>query len=226
MFTSHTLRTRTDSEILSLFLVTFQRNFKSLIKTYFLQWEYRIFQASSFQTQQGHFILGHSDKGLRVRNTKRFLLYSGALWVSSWLFLTLVIILFDVTAASIILTDFSMEVGEKYIILTGQCHEIFCFLFFSWISLPPAPEYPIRTVTNFFKNLQVKVHNRYQRHRRQICHQYQWHRRQSLPPVSLVLLTPVANLPAVSKVPVANNGNNIRLQIPSSELEGKTLYIC
>jgi hypothetical protein len=50
--------------------------------------------------------------------------------VSSWLFLTLVITLFDVTAASIILTDLSMEVGEKYIILKGQCHEIFCFWFF------------------------------------------------------------------------------------------------
>jgi hypothetical protein len=26
--------------------------------------------------------------------------------------------------------------------------------------------------------------------------------------------------------PVANNGNNIRLQTPKSELEGKNLYIC
>jgi hypothetical protein len=25
----------------------------------------------------------------------------------------------------------------------GQCHEIFCFWFFSWISFPPAPEYSI-----------------------------------------------------------------------------------
>jgi hypothetical protein len=59
-----------------------------------------------------------------------------------------------------------------------------------------------------------------------------------------VLLTPVANLPPVSTIPaggtfaagvnnaggklapvsttpVANNGNNIRLQTPESELEGK-----
>jgi hypothetical protein len=36
-----------------------------------------------------------------------------------------------------------------------------------------------------------------------------------LPPVPLVLLTPVAN-----------NGNNIRLQIPKSELEGKNVCIC
>jgi hypothetical protein len=33
-------------------------------------------------------------------------------------------------------------------------------------------------------------------------------------------------LPPVSTTPAANNGNNIRLQTPSSELEGKNLYIC
>jgi hypothetical protein len=72
-----------------------------------------------------------------------------------------------------------------------------------------------------------------------------------MPPV---LLTLVANLPPVSMIPaaicrrfqqcrwqiatgindtggilmtpVANNGNNIRLQTPESELEGKNLYIC
>jgi hypothetical protein len=32
-------------------------------------------------------------------------------------------------------------------------------------------------------------------------------------------------LPLVSKTPVANNGNNIRLQIPQSELEDKNLHI-
>ena len=42
-----------------------------------------------------------------------------------------------------------------------------------------------------------------------------------LPPVST---TPAANLPPVS-TPVANNGNNIRLLTPESELEGKNLYI-
>jgi hypothetical protein len=64
----------------------------------------------------------------------------------------------------------------------------------------------------------------------------------NLPPVSM---TPTANfatsspcvvdtsvndtggkLPLVSTTPVANNGNNIRLQTPESELEGKNLYIC
>ncbi len=44
-----------------------------------------------------------------------------------------------------------------------------------------------------------------------------------LPPVST---TPAANLPLLSFTPVANNGNNIRLLTPKSELEGKNLYIC
>ncbi len=58
-----------------------------------------------------------------------------------------------------------------------------------------------------------------------------------MPPVSIVLLIPVANLPPVSKIPaanlppvsatpVANNEINIRLRIPYSELEGKNSYIC
>jgi hypothetical protein len=34
------------------------------------------------------------------------------------------------------------------------------------------------------------------------------------------------NLPPVSTTPVANNGKNIRLQTPESELEGENLYIC
>ncbi len=82
-------------------------------------------------------------------------------------------------------------------ILKGQCHEIFCFWFFSWVSFPPAPEYPIRTISNFLENSRRysldKVHHRCQRHRRQI-----------LPPVSLVLLIPMANLPPVVTIPAAN----------------------
>ncbi len=39
-----------------------------------------------------------------------------------------------------------------FALLKGQCHEIFCFWFFSSISFPPAPEYPIRTISNFFEN--------------------------------------------------------------------------
>ncbi len=52
--------------------------------------------------------------------------------------------------------------------LKGQCHEIFCFWFFLWISFPPAPEFLIRTVSNFFENSrrysQVKVRHWCQRH--------------------------------------------------------------
>ncbi len=55
---------------------------------------------------------------------------------------------------------FSLSI--KY--LKGQCHEIFCFRFFSWISFPQAPDYTIRAVLNFFENLrrylQLKVFHR------------------------------------------------------------------
>jgi hypothetical protein len=34
----------------------------------------------------------------------------------------------------------------------GQCHQIFDFWFFSWISFPQAPEHTIRAISNFFKN--------------------------------------------------------------------------
>ncbi len=64
--------------------------------------------------------------------------------------------------------------------LKGQCHEIFCFRFFSWITFPQAPDNNNRIISNFFKNSrrysQVKVHHRCQRHRWQICHRCQWHR--------------------------------------------------
>ncbi len=133
-------------------------------------------------------------------------------------------------------TDLFENLSENS--LKGQCHEIFCFWFFWWISFPPAPEYCIRTVSNIFEKSrrysQVKVHHQYQRDRRQNCCRYQRHRRQIFPPISLVLLIPVANLPPVSMIPaanlppvsttpaanlppvsmtpVANNGYNIRLQ--------------
>jgi hypothetical protein len=67
--------------------------------------------------------------------------------------------------------------------LKGQCHEIFCFWFFSCISFPQAPEYTIRAVLHFFENLrrylQLKVDHRYQQHRWQICHRCQRHPRQN-----------------------------------------------
>ncbi len=51
-------------------------------------------------------------------------------------------------------------------VLKGQCHEIFCFLFFSSISFPQASDYAIRAVSNFFENSrrysQLKVCHRCQ----------------------------------------------------------------
>ncbi len=56
--------------------------------------------------------------------------------------------------------------------LKGQCHEIFCFWFFSWISFPPAPENSIKTISNFLENSrrysQLKVCHQCQRHRWQM----------------------------------------------------------
>ncbi len=58
------------------------------------------------------------------------------------------------------------------ICLKGQCHEIFCFWFFSWISFPQASVYTIRVVSNFCENSriysQLKVCHRCQRHRWQM----------------------------------------------------------
>ncbi len=53
-----------------------------------------------------------------------------------------------------------------------QCHEIFCFWFFSWISFAQASDYTIRAVSNFFENSrrysELKVCYRCQRHRWQM----------------------------------------------------------
>ncbi len=84
-----------------------------------------------------------------------------------------------------------LAVAEKYSLLVfwfqisnflkGQCREIFCFRFFSWITFSQAPENNIRVMSNFFENLRCKV--------------------QGAPPVSL---TPVAKLTPVSTTPAAN----------------------
>jgi hypothetical protein len=56
--------------------------------------------------------------------------------------------------------------------LKGQCHEIFDFWFFSWISFPQASEYTTTAISNFFENLRrylrLKLHHRCQRHRWQM----------------------------------------------------------
>jgi hypothetical protein len=43
-----------------------------------------------------------------------------------------------------------MEITWEF--LKEQCHEIFCFWFFSWIIFPRAPENNTRVITNFFEN--------------------------------------------------------------------------
>ncbi len=57
--------------------------------------------------------------------------------------------------------------------LKGQCHEIFDFWFFSWISFPQAPDYTNRAISNFFEKSrrysQLKVHHRCQWHRWQMA---------------------------------------------------------
>ncbi len=77
----------------------------------------------------------------------------------------------------------------------------FLLQIFSWISFPPAPDYSIKTVSNFFENSwrysQVKMHHWYQLHRWQICHLYQWHRRQIFLAFLLPLLIPVANFSTI-----------------------------
>ncbi len=108
--------------------------------------------------------------------------YAKLLWYSPFLAISTFsgFALQNVNFISIILFQNDRRNYCAPISLKGQCHEIFCFWFFLWISFPPAPECPIRTVSNFFENSQrysqVKVHHRCQRHRRQICHRCQWHR--------------------------------------------------
>ncbi len=64
------------------------------------------------------------------------------------------------------------NVTKDWTSLKGQCHEIFDFWLFSWISFHQAPEYTKRVVTNLFENSrrysQLKVCHRCQRHRWQM----------------------------------------------------------
>ncbi len=74
--------------------------------------------------------------------------------------------------ACLLLQEFLLFTLLLLVSLKGQCHEIFDFWFFSWISFPQAPEYTIRAVSNFFKNSrrysQLKVHHRCCWHRWQM----------------------------------------------------------
>ncbi len=91
-------------------------------------------------------------------------------------------------------TDSSMRFDSC---IKGQCREIFCFWFFHESVSPLPQSIPLGLFQFFCENSrrysQVMVHHRYQKHRWQI-----------LPPVSLVLLIPMANLPPVSTIVAAN----------------------
>ncbi len=70
--------------------------------------------------------------------------------------------------------------------LKGQCQEILCFWFFSWISFPtpPPPRVSNKDSFKFFRKFveifpsQGALPVSTTRYRRQICHQHQRHRRQ------------------------------------------------
>ncbi len=187
-------------------------------------------------------------------NRIKWVIYFTIILVMSTLIYTFVYLFGEFEALSpIFYSHKNCNAGTNTDTLKGQCHEIFCFRFFSWITFPQAPDNNIRIISNFLRKFAeifasqgappvancrryqppaanfppvsttpaanfassspcvfprvsttpVANFHRYQRHRRQICHRC---------PVSLT--------------PVANNRNNIRLQIPESELEGKNLYIC
>ncbi len=113
--------------------------------------------------------------------------------------------------------------------LKGQCHEIFCFRFFHD---SPSPKPLIITLGSFQIFSKIRGYIRKSRCTTGV--------NDTGGKLSLVSTTPAANLPPVSTTrrqilppvplvlltPVANNGNNFRLQTPESELEGKNLYIC
>ncbi len=75
----------------------------------------------------------------------------------------------------------------KYV-LKGTVSRDFLLQVFFMNHLPQAPDNIIRIISNFFENLrrylQVKVHHRCQRHRRQICHRCHWHRWQIMGTIS------------------------------------------
>ncbi len=90
----------------------------------------------------------------------------------------------------------------------GQCHEIFCFWFFFMGQFPPSPRVSNKDRFKFLKKFMEifasQCASPVYDTGGQICHRCQRHRRQILPPVSLVLLKLVANLPPVSTIQAAN----------------------
>ena len=89
-------------------------------------------------------------------------------------------------------------------------------LVFFMNQFPPAPEYPIRTVSNFATSFAsvVDTGGKFATDVNETGGKFAAgvnDASDNLPPVST---TPATNLPPVSMTPVANNGNNIRLLRP------------
>ncbi len=85
----------------------------------------------------------------------------------------------------------------------GQCHGTFCFWFFLWINVPPAPEYPIRIVSNFLRKFAEIFAS------------------QGSPPVST---TPAANCHRYQRHRWQTMGTIIKRLTTENELEEKKLY--
>ncbi len=103
--------------------------------------------------------------------------------------------------------------------LKGQCHEIFCFRFFSWISFPQPQSIPLRPFRNFVE-IRGDIHKStcttcindtggkfatgVNNTGGKIDAGINDTRRQIFPLFPQALLIPAANLPPVSTTPVAN----------------------
>ncbi len=82
----------------------------------------------------------------------------------------------------------SFKVFKDEFLLKGQCHKIFCFRFFSWITFPQAPENNIRVISNFFlRNARCTTGVN-----------------DTVAKLPLVSTTPAANFPPVSTTSAAN----------------------
>jgi hypothetical protein len=99
--------------------------------------------------------------------------------------------------------------------LKRHCNKIFCFRFFSWITFPQAPHNNISIISNFFEIGGDICKSRCTTGVNDTGGKF-----------AAGVNDAGGKLPLVSKTPVANNGKNIRLQTPESELEGKKLYTC
>ncbi len=109
------------------------------------------------------------------------------------------------------------KVSEKFL-LKEQCYEIFDFRFFSWISLPHAPEYPISAVSNFFEKF-VKIFTAQGASPvslmpMAIWHRCRWHQRYQW-----------QNLLPVSSIPMVHLDLQISPLVTHAKLFGRTILL-